>query len=75
VILTNQVSGVGCQLSENREPQNTEQGIMNVEVGQPSVAAMEVGTEADPTSSFPLTADSVFCGSLLSDRGTPETYL
>jgi len=48
---------------------------MNVEVGQPSVAAMEVGTEADPTSSFPLTADSVFCGSLLSDRGTPETYL
>jgi hypothetical protein len=25
------VSGVGCQVSENREPQNTEQGIMNVE--------------------------------------------
>ena len=25
------VSGVSVQVSENREPQNTEQGIMNVE--------------------------------------------
>jgi hypothetical protein len=25
------VSGFGCQASEKREPQNTEQGIMNVE--------------------------------------------
>jgi maltoporin len=25
------VSGVGCQALENREPQNTEQGIMNAE--------------------------------------------
>jgi hypothetical protein len=34
------------------EPQNTEQGIMNIEVGQPSVAAMEVGAEADPALTF-----------------------
>jgi hypothetical protein len=41
-------------VSGKREPQNTQQGIMNVEVGQPSVAAKEVGTEADPhlTSKF-----------------------
>ena len=36
------------------ELQNTEQGRMNVEVGQPSVAAMDVGTEADPTSYFDI---------------------